>query len=133
MSDNSFPENYFYTKDHEWAREEPDGTLRVGITAFAVTQLGDITLVDLPSPGSRLEAGKRFGDVESVKTVSELFAPVSGEVIEVNQALNDQPELINESAYDHGWLLVLKPAHPSELETLLDAKSYADFVEHEDT
>ncbi len=131
MSENQFPDSYLYTKAHEWAREETDGTLRVGITAFAVTQLGDITLVDLPAPGSHLEAGQRFGDVESVKTVSELFSPVSGEVIEVNQALSDQPELINESAYDRGWLLVIKPSHPSELETLLDAKSYADFVAHE--
>lgn len=132
MSDNEFPESYLYTKEHEWAREETDGTLRIGITAYAVQQLGDVTLVDLPGPGSRLQAGKRFGDIESVKTVSELFAPVSGEIVEVNQDLTDQPELINESAYDRGWMLVVKPSDPAELQKLLDAKAYADFVQQSD-
>lgn len=132
MSNNDFPESYFYTKEHEWAREESDGTLRIGITAFAVQQLGDVTLVDLPTAGTHLHAGKRFGDIESVKTVSELFAPVSGEIVEVNQELADQPELINESAYDRGWMLVIKPSDPSELQKLLDAKAYADFVQQSD-
>ncbi len=132
MSENEFPESYRYTKEHEWARLESDGTLRVGITAFAVTQLGDVTLVDLPKPGTRLEAGKRFGDIESVKTVSELFAPVTGEVVTINEALVDQPELINESAYDRGWMLVIKPSNPNDIETLLDAKAYAAFVQQSD-
>jgi len=132
MSDNDFPESYLYTKEHEWARQESDGTLRIGITAFAVQQLGDVTLVDLPAAGSRLQAGKRFGDIESVKTVSELFAPVSGEITQINPDLADQPELINESAYDRGWMLLVKPSDPSELEKLLDAKAYADFVQQSD-
>lgn len=121
------PSDRKYTKDHEWARVEGD-RVRVGITAYAVDQLGDVTLVDLPQPGAKLRAGAHFGDIESVKAVSELFAPVTGEVIEVNAALERNPERVNESPYEQGWMVTIKLDSPSELDTLLDAAAYAAFL-----
>src|SRR5512139_3042488 len=99
----NYPSDLKYTKDHEWARLE-GSRVRIGITAFAVEQLGDVTLVDLPEVGEKLKAAAHFGDIESVKAVSELFAPVSGSVVEVNTALHDHPELVNESPYEKGWM-----------------------------
>ena len=122
------PSDRKYTKDHEWARVEGD-RVRVGITAYAVDQLGDVTLVDLPETGTKLKATAHFGDIESVKAVSELFAPLSGSVVEVNAQLADKPELINDSTYDKGWMLLLKPDDPKELEALMDAAAYQKFVE----
>jgi glycine cleavage system H protein len=119
----NYPSDVKYTKDHEWARSEA-GLVRIGITVYAVEQLGDVTLVDLPKVGTRLQAASHFGDIESVKAVSELFAPLSGEVVEVNEALADKPELVNEAPYGAGWMVVLKPANPGELERLLDAQAY---------
>jgi glycine cleavage system H protein len=98
--------------------------VRVGVTAYAVDQLGDVTLIDLPSVGSEVTAHERFGDVESVKTVSELFAPIGGEIVEVNEELEDQPELINDSPYDKGWMVLIKMSEPGELRELLDAAGY---------
>src|SRR6187402_2328936 len=98
-----FPNDLKYTKDHEWARSE-GGLVRIGITEFAVDQLGDVTLVDLLKAGERVSAGGHFGDIESVKAVSELFSPISGEVVEVNGALADSPEQVNDSPYDKGWM-----------------------------
>ena len=121
------PDDRKYTKDHEWARLEGD-KLRVGITAYAVEQLGDVTLVDLPQLHTKLRAGAHFGDIESVKAVSELFAPVSGEVLEINAELERNPERVNESPYERGWMLLLKPESPSELDALLDAPAYAQFL-----
>lgn len=121
------PSDRKYTKDHEWARLEGD-KVRVGITAYAVEQLGDVTLVDLPQSGTKLKVGAHFGDIESVKAVSELFAPVSGEVLEINGELERNPERVNESPYEQGWMLVLKPESPSELDALLDAAAYAEFL-----
>jgi glycine cleavage system H protein len=121
------PSDRKYTKDHEWARTESD-RVRVGITAYAVDQLGDVTLVDLPQPGTKLRAGAHFGDIESVKAVSELFAPISGEVVEINGELERNPERVNESPYEQGWMLVIKPDSPSELDALLDAEAYAAFL-----
>src|SRR5688500_17640738 len=97
------PSELRYTKDHEWARKKGD-VIEVGVTAYAVEQLGDVTLVDLPAKGTKVAAEQRFGDIESVKTVSELFAPIAGEVVEVNDALRDKPELINEGPYEAGWM-----------------------------
>ena len=117
------PTNLRYTKEHEWAAREGD-FVRVGITAHAVAQLGDVTLVELPAVGTRLQAAAHFGDIESVKAVSELFAPISGEVVEVNGALEKKPELVNEAPYGAGWMLLVRPADPGELERLLDATAY---------
>ena len=103
---SKYPADLRYTKDHEWARKEGD-RVRVGITGYAVEQLGDVTLVDLPKVGQKLEAHGHFGDIESVKTVSELFAPVAGEVAEINGALEGSPELVNEGPYEKGWMMVL--------------------------
>lgn len=127
MSDSDIPQDLRYTKDHEWARAAGD-LIEVGITAYAVTQLGDVTLVDLPEPGTKLQAHKRFGDIESVKTVSELFAPLAGEVVEVNQALRDQPELVNEAPYGVGWMVRIRPSSASELATLMDAAQYTKYL-----
>jgi glycine cleavage system H protein len=119
----NYPADLKYTKDHEWARKEAGG-IRVGITEFAVEQLGDVTLVDLPEQGTKLEAAAHFGDIESVKAVSELFAPLSGTVLEVNAQLGSHPELVNESPYDKGWMLLIQPADPKELDGLLDLSAY---------
>jgi glycine cleavage system H protein len=124
MSNANVPADLRYTKDHEWVKVESDGTARIGITAFAVEALGDITLVELPKVGAKLEAGKAFGTVESVKTLSDLFAPIGGEVVAVNAALASQPELVNEGAYDKGWMIVLKPTDAGSVNRLLDAAAY---------
>jgi glycine cleavage system H protein len=130
MSSN-VPDDLRYTKDHEWAKLE--GTkIRVGITAFAVEQLGDVTLVDLPKKGAKLEAGKTFGTVESVKTLSDLFAPLSGTVLEVNDALNTHPELVNDGAYDKGWMLLIEPAEAGAYASLLSAADYRKLLEAAD-
>lgn len=123
-----YPTDLKYTKDHEWAREEGDGVLKIGITSYAVDQLGDVTLVDLPSSGVEVSAHDRFGDIESVKTVSELFAPVSGEIVDVNGELEDQPELVNESPYGQGWMVAIKMSAPGELSELMDAAAYEAYL-----
>jgi glycine cleavage system H protein len=122
---SSYPTELKYTKDHEWAKEE-NGLIRVGITRYAVDQLGDVTLVDLPKAGARIEAHKQFGAIESVKAVSELFAPCSGEIVEVNGALDGSPELVNEGPHDKGWMIVVRPSGP--IEGLMDAAAYEAFL-----
>jgi glycine cleavage system H protein len=122
-----YPNELKYTKEHEWARKEGD-LVRVGITAYAVEQLGDVTLVDLPSMGTDVQAHQRFGDIESVKTVSELFAPVSGEIVEVNGALESSPEVVNEAPYAKGWMVVIRPSDAGELDRLMDAAAYEDYL-----
>ena len=124
---SEFPADLRYTKEHEWARKEGD-LLVVGITAHAIEQLGDITMVTLPEVGATLTAGEAFGDVDSVKAVSELYAPLDGEVVEVNGALDDAPEQVNEAPYEGGWMLKIKPADPAAFEGLLDATAYAALV-----
>lgn len=120
-----YPSDLLYTKDHEWARKEGD-LVRIGVTDFAVEQLGDVTLVDLPKPGTKVTAHKRFGDIESVKAVSELFSPVDGEIVEINPALESSPELVNDSPYEKGWMAVIRVTTlPADL---MDAAAYADFV-----
>jgi glycine cleavage system H protein len=123
----TYPRDLHYTPEHEWARVEDD-LIRVGITAYAVEQLGDVTLVDMPAPGEDVQAHERFGDIESVKTVSELFAPVSGEVVEINTALESSPELVNEGPYDQGWLIKIRPSDRGELAELMDAAAYEDYL-----
>lgn len=120
------PDGLLYTRDHEWLRLDgaaPDEAV-VGVTAFAQDQLGDVVYLDLPAAGDALTAGERFGEIESVKTVSDLYAPVSGEAIAVNEALIERPELVNSSPYGEGWLLRVRLADASELEALLDAAAY---------
>jgi len=123
----NYPAELKYTKDHEWARVEGD-VIRVGITEHAVDQLGDVTLVDLPKVGTQLRAAAHFGDIESVKAVSELFAPLSGEVVEVNATLANKPELVNESPYEQGWMIAIRPSVKSEIDALLDADAYKAFL-----
>ncbi len=125
-----YPENLRYTKDHEWIRVEGDkGT--VGITDYAQKQLGDVVFLELPEQGRSVKAGENFGTVESVKAVSELFSPVSGEVLEANAALVKAPEAINSDPYGQGWMVVVKLADTAQLAALMDAKAYAALVESE--
>ncbi|WIV57457.1 glycine cleavage system protein GcvH [Amycolatopsis nalaikhensis] len=118
----SIPENLKYTKEHEWLKVE-DGVATVGITAFAAESLGDIVFVQLPEAGSTVTAGEVFGEVESTKSVSELYAPVSGEVVEVNGTTSDTPEVINSDPYTEGWLLKVRLS--GDVPELLDAAAYA--------
>jgi glycine cleavage system H protein len=121
------PKELRYTKDHEWAKTLGE-LIEVGITAYAVAQLGDVTLVDLPAVGTTLQPHKRFGDIESVKTVSELFAPLAGEVAEVNDELRDKPELVNDTPYEGGWMVRIKPSADADLGELMDAEQYAAYL-----
>jgi len=121
------PEELFYTKDHEWARIEGDVAF-VGITDFAQGELGDIVYLDVPTVGEMLKAGEKFGDIEAVKTVAEAYMPVSGEVVEFNEALESAPELVNASPYDEGWIIKIKFSDPSEFDTLLKAEEYKESV-----
>lgn len=123
-----FPDELKYTEEHEWVLVE-DELVTIGITDFAQDSLGDIVFVELPEVGTMLVAGKPFGVVESVKAVSDVYAPVSGEVIEVNEELPDAPETLNTSPYEDGWMIKIKFSDPSQLDDLLDADDYAEFVE----
>jgi glycine cleavage system H protein len=125
-----FPDELKYTEEHEWVSIEGD-IATIGISDFAQNQLGDVVFVELPEVGDELEAGKPFGVVESVKAVSDLFAPLSGEVIDVNEELNDTPELINTSAYEDGWIVKLRLSNPEELDELMDADAYQELVNEE--
>ncbi|GAE15358.1 Glycine cleavage system H protein [Bacteroides pyogenes] len=119
----NFPQNLKYTSEHEWIRVEGD-IAYVGITDYAQEQLGDIVFVDIPTVGETLEANEVFGSIEVVKTVSDLFLPVAGEVLEQNEALEENPELVNKDPYGEGWLIKLKPADLKDVEGLLDAEGY---------
>ena len=123
-----YPDNLHYTKDHEWIRVEGD-TGTVGITHFAQEQLGDVVHVQLPRIGEKFEAHVHFGEIESVKTFSELFTPVSGEVIAINEALADAPELVNSEPYGGGWMIRIKLANVNETDKLLSSSEYEDYVE----
>jgi len=123
----SAPTDLRYTRDHEWVRVDGDEAT-VGITQYAADQLGDIVFVELPDTGRELEGAKPFGVVESVKAVSDLFAPVSGEVVATNDALAGGPELVNSDPYGGGWMVRLRVADPTELDDLLDADAYDDLV-----
>jgi len=123
----TFPENLKYTKDHEWIRIEGD-TGAVGITDYAQGELGDVVFVELPVLGKQVKQGDSFGTIEAVKAVSDLFAPVSGEVIEANAELEKAPDFINKEPYGKGWMLKLKVSNKSELNSLLDAKAYRELI-----
>jgi glycine cleavage system H protein len=121
------PGDLRYTKEHEWVRLESDiGT--VGITDYAQDQLGDIVFVDLPATGTAVSHMQKFGEIESVKAVSELYSPVTGEVVEANAALASSPELVNDSPYGEGWMLRVRLSDPAEVEKLLSAEEYDDFI-----
>lgn len=123
----TFPENLRYTKDHEWVRV--DGTTGViGITDYAQGELGDIVFVVLPGAGKRVKQGESFGSVEAVKAVSDLYAPLTGEVVEVNPELEKTPELVNKDPYNAGWMIKIKISNAGEVNNLLDAKKYRELV-----
>lgn len=119
----STPKELRYSEEHEWVKEE-GGAYRIGITHFAQSELGDIVFVELPEAGDEIKAGEPFGSVESVKTVSELYAPVTGKVVEVNEELEDSPELVNESPYEQAWMVVVEVADKAEFEGLMTAEQY---------
>ena len=125
-----YPESLKYTKEHEWARIRGN-TAQVGITAYAKDQLGDVVYLELPEPGTAVTRGQPFGVVESTKAVSELFAPVSGKVTKVNQALVDAPEGINEDPYEKGWMVEIEMSSPAEASELLSAKQYEELLASE--
>jgi glycine cleavage system H protein len=124
---SQIPENLKYTDDHEWA-ELKDGLLLVGITDHAQSELGDIVFVELPDIGDVVEKGDSFGTIEAVKTVAELYSPISGEIIEINEDLADAAESINESPYSKGWIVKIKPVDISHIETLLSADQYSALI-----
>ena len=125
------PDNLQYSKDHEWLRVEGD-TAVIGITDHAQEQLGDVVYVELPKPGESFAAHESFGSVESVKAVSEIFTPISGEVAEVNESLNDEPEKVNKDPYGEGWMIKMKMSAPGEVDSLLTAAEYEDFTKAEE-
>ncbi|EFK07046.1 glycine cleavage system H protein [delta proteobacterium NaphS2] len=123
ISELDFPEDLYYTEEHEWARVT-DGNVTIGISDYAQDQLGDVVFVEMPASGDQFKKGDAFGTVESVKAVSELYMPIDGEVIRVNQTLEDAPELLNQSPYADGWILEIKPGDASQLETILNRDAY---------
>ena len=125
-----YPEDVRYTREHEWARLE-GALVTIGITSYATDQLGDVVFVELPEIGKPLEAGKPFGVVEAVKTVSDLYAPITGEVVEVNHALADNPALVNQEPFGDGWMIRVKASKPDELKSLLSSADYAQLIEEQ--
>jgi glycine cleavage system H protein len=123
----NFPGELRYTKDHEWVRVE-GGTGTIGITDYAQGELGDVVFVELPAKGTTLTQGKVFGTIEAVKAVSELYAPVSGQVLEVNKAVQETPEVVNKDPYGSGWMIKVKLGNPKEAETLLTADAYKSLI-----
>jgi len=123
----AYPANYRYTKEHEWV-EVKDGVAAVGITDYAQSELGDVVFVELPKPGAKLTKGKSFGTVESVKAVSEIYAPASGEVLEANGELQNKPEAINADPHGAAWLVKIKLSTPAELDGLMDAPAYEAYI-----
>ena len=120
----AIPDDRRYSKEHEWALVEESGTVLIGISEFAQAELGDVVYVELPKVGTQVTQGGPIGEIESVKAVSDLFSPVSGEIVEVNEGVKANPELVNESPYENGWLVRIKPDDPAQLDTLLDATQY---------
>jgi glycine cleavage system H protein len=122
-----YPEDVKYTREHEWARTEGDRAT-VGITDYAQDALGDIVYVDLPAPGTAVGAGERFGEVESTKSVSDIYSPVSGTIVERNNDLDKSPEIINSDPYGRGWLVIVQITDPAELDGLMNAEAYSKLV-----
>jgi glycine cleavage system H protein len=127
---SNVPENLHYSKDHEWVRVDGDIAI-IGITDYAQNSLGDVVYVELPKPGEDFSANEPFGSVESVKAVSEMFTPVSGSVVEINETLSDEPEKVNSDPYGDGWMIRLRMATPGEVDSLLTAAEYEDFTKAE--
>jgi len=127
-----FPGDLKYAETHEWVRMESDGNVTVGISDHAQEALGDVVYVELPEMGIEVDARSEAGVVESVKAASDIYAPVSGTVIAINETLEDAPETVNESPYDDGWFFKLRPSDPSELDALLSAEEYEELCENED-
>lgn len=127
MRMSNLPEELKYSEEHEWVKVEGDN-VRIGITYFAQSELGDIVFVELPEVGDEIEADEPFGSVESVKTVSELYAPVSGKVVAVNEELEDSPEFVNESPYGKAWMIVVEPSNMSDVENLMSAGEYQEMI-----
>ncbi len=123
----STPKDLRYSEEHEWVKVE-DGKARIGITHFAQSELGDIVFVELPQVGDEIKSNEPFGSVESVKTVSELYAPISGKVIEVNNELEDSPEYVNESPYENAWMIVVEPTDTAEVDALMTAEQYEEMT-----
>jgi glycine cleavage system H protein len=123
----AYPADYRYTNQHEWVEAKGD-TVTIGITDYAQHELGDVVFVELPKPGAKVTAGKSFGTVESVKAVSEIYAPVSGEVIEANTTLQNSPEKINSDPHGSAWLIKVRLSNPAEVKSLMDAKAYEAFI-----
>ena len=124
-----YPEDLKYTAEHEWVKADGDGPVRVGITDFAQDALGDVVYVDVPEIGTAVRAGEPFGEVESTKSVSDVYAPVTGTVVERNDRLADTPELVNQDPYGDGWMIAIRSSDAAELEALLDAAEYRGFTE----
>lgn len=124
----NLPKELLYSEEHEWVKKEGE-QVRIGITSFAQSELGDIVFVELPEVGDEIVADESFGSVESVKTVSELYAPLSGKVVEVNEELEDSPEFVNESPYEQAWMIVVEPSDKSEFDDLLSDEAYKEFIE----
>ncbi|WP_078392160.1 glycine cleavage system protein GcvH [Shouchella patagoniensis] len=128
---SNLPKELKYSEEHEWVKTEGN-KVRIGITDFAQSELGDIVFVELPEVGDEIEADEPFGSVESVKTVSELYAPINGTVVEVNEDLDDSPEFVNESPYEKAWMIVVEPADEGEVEKLMSAEEYSEMINEED-
>lgn len=128
---SNIPVDLKYTKSHEWVRREPDGTVTVGITDHAQDLLGDMVFVELPEPGRTLKGGQECAVVESVKAASDVYAPLAGEVVAVNEALNDSPELVNKDPYGEGWMMRIRPNVDADVDALLDADIYQAQIESE--
>ncbi len=121
------PKEYKYTKEHEWICPEPENKGKMGLANYAQTQLGDIVFLDLPAPGTQVKQFQKMGEVESVKAVSDIFSPVSGQVLEVNQTAIDEPQLVNQDPYGAGWLVRIEFSEPSELDALMNSDEYDEF------
>lgn len=128
----SIPKELLYTKDHEWAKVDGD-TVTVGITSFAVSQLGDITLVELPEADDSVEAGEVMGTVESVKAVSELYSPITGQVVAINENLEEEPELVNDDPFGAGWMIKVAISDTNDIDSLMDADAYSAHCEEGDS
>lgn len=128
---STVPQDLRYTREHEWARLEVDGRITVGVTDFAQEQLGDVVFLDLPDVEESVEGGEPLGEVESTKSVSDLYSPMTGKVIEINMECKDNPAAVNQDPYGEGWLLVIDPSDPSEFDGLLTPEEYEQFLEEE--
>ncbi len=127
ISEIMLPDDLRYTEDHEWAKADAD-KVRIGVSDYAQNQLGEIVFVELPDPGATFEKGDEFGTLESVKAVSELYMPISGEILAINETLADEPELVNSEPYTGGWMIDIKPADPAEVDTLKNKDDYLEIL-----